>query len=625
MPVNARYVVAKAFPVKIEDMSFWLNAGLATVAVAILWWLPNLGVKPAAVNELTLVALYAATVIGLNTVFGFAGQITLGPALVFAVGAYTTAILSVHLRWNLWLDVVIGVVVAGIVGAIIAAPALRVGGFYLAMVTALAAQAIPTWAELTPKLSGSDVGLSVNPFSLGKKYFHLNADYRLSIVVLALCGLVASNIARSAWGRWFRALQTSEAATSAVGVSVYRAKTVSFVLSALIGGLAGGVYAGTEGVVGATQFSFDFSIVLFSALVLGGVGSLWGPVIGVAIYVLVPYYFLPMNWGPQSQAIYGGILILVMLAVPKGLASIPRQLSSSLRIRLGNGETERREHARPLKSTTEGAMSVLCERARQLAPGEVVLEARDISHHYGGVAALNSVSISVKAGEVIALIGPNGSGKTTLLNALSGFIGRGRGMIRCRGKEIQSWTPHRRALLGIARTFQRPVIFSNLGALDNIRTGLTERRPAVWSSVVRSPRHRRFEARSRIRAQQIMRVLGLGDEEAASAALSSDLATHKILDIARALALDPIVLMLDEPAAGLAADQVAVIESVISEVRNAGVGVLVIDHDVGFVSRVADTVVALDRGRVIAAGAPDDVRGDPAVVAAYFGDMALEP
>ena len=315
-----------------------------------LRWNPHLGMLLALValfllplfsfmnaNNISLVSLclvYLMAVIGLNAVFGFAGQVTLGPAAVFAVGAYVAAMINVNLGLGFIWSVVIGTACATVSGLVIGLPALRVSGFYLAMVTALAANAIPSIVLLFPAATGGENGIiGVSPLAIGGSE-SAATGLRILAVFAVLTAWLARNLLKGCWGRWFRLVASGDTRAAVVGMSPYRLKLLSFVISATFGGLAGTMFAHLQQVVSPDSFGFQLSIDLFVMIVLGGLGTFWGPVLGVVIYVVLPFYFLPSSGGPWVQVGYGAALILVMILIPGGAAGGFRQLITTALNRL---------------------------------------------------------------------------------------------------------------------------------------------------------------------------------------------------------------------------------------------------------------------------------------------------
>jgi ABC-type branched-subunit amino acid transport system ATPase component/ABC-type branched-subunit amino acid transport system permease subunit len=632
--VNRLWFARPGLPLEIarSQKRYAINFGVALAGLLLLWFLPDYMDLPNSVfRMLTLTMLYTIGIMGLNLVFGYAGQVTLGPAAVYAVGAFVSGVLSAKQGWSPLASVPAGVVAAAVVGVLIGVPALRVGGFYLAMVTAFAAQAVPATANIFKDLTGGQDGLiGIPPFKLGDSPIDIFARYRLAILLMALTALLVAAMARSAWGRWFRCLTVSEVATSALGVSVYRAKVVAFLLSAIFGGLAGAVYAHFQQVISPFEFGFDLSLTLFASLVIGGLGTLWGPVLGTFLFFLGPHYLLPDRWGPAwAQVIYGVVLILVMLVIPDGVAGVV----PALRRYLPFPQAQPHATVQPPKTGTDYGASVaaLPNGARDVMAALLkrperhdgaALQAVGVVKHFGGVRALENASLSVESGRITALIGPNGSGKTTLLNACSGFITPGEGKIFLAGRDVTQLPAYRRAQLGLARTFQQAVVFRHLTGAESVMAGYAEHRPSALSALFSLPSSRRHEREGAARAEAILDGLGAAHLVTKSGEDLS-LAESRILDIARALAARPLVLLLDEPAAGLDLAEVEVLAGIIRAARDAGVGVLLVEHDVAFVISLADTVVVLDQGQVISEGTPEAIRADERVVAAYFG--AVEP
>jgi ABC-type branched-subunit amino acid transport system ATPase component len=277
---------------------------------------------------------------------------------------------------------------------------------------------------------------------------------------------------------------------------------------------------------------------------------------------------------------------------------------------------------RAVASRTRAELPALLGRAANQDRSRPALVAEEVVVRFGGVVAVDGARLEIPPGKVTALIGPNGSGKTTLLNVCSGFQTPDAGRIELGGVDVSKSPPHRRAAAGLARTFQQPIVFSDLSGAENVMAGEMRERPSSVSAALRLPSSLRHERIAATRAEALLSALGV-EHLIDSSASKSSVADSKILDLARALALDPLVLLLDEPAAGLGLDEIAMLEALVRATADAGVAVLLVEHDVAFVGRIADRVVALERGRVIAEGTPAEVRSHPDVLRSYFGDVDL--
>jgi branched-chain amino acid transport system permease protein len=636
-----------------------LHAVLALGAAGILLAGPSLGWNVSTIHLVGSAALYCVTVMGVNVVLGYAGQITLGPAATFGVGAYVGGVLSLKSHWNPFLAIIPAVALALLVGLIIGMPALRVGGFYLAMVTATAASAVPSTVAILHSVTGGGDGMAARQLSIGHHVLSDATTFRIIIVATLLAAAVAANLSRSAWGRWFRCLKVNEAGTSAVGVSVYQAKVIAFAWSAVFGGLAGALFAPFEQAINPGQFGFNASTVFFVALVVGGFGRAWAPILGVALYSIAPEYVLPKSYiGLKQDLIFACLIIVVVVVLPDGLSSaVERVWTAVSRLARGSPQDARAALAldepsvgvsvvaaeppmappvpaeepndgrtpgtrRGVALRTRAELPALLARAANQDRSRPALLADGVVVRFGGVVALDGARLDVPAGQVTALIGPNGSGKTTLLNVCSGFQVPNAGTIELGGIDVSKSPPHQRAAAGLARTFQQPIVFSDLSGAENVMAGEMRDRPSSVSAALRLPSSLRHERTAATRAEALLTTLGV-EHLIDSSASKSSVADSKILDLARALALDPLVLLLDEPAAGLGLDEIAMLEALVRATAEAGVAVLLVEHDVAFVGRIADRVVALERGHVIAEGTPAEVRSHPDVLRSYFGDVDL--
>jgi branched-chain amino acid transport system permease protein len=535
--------------------------------------------------------------IGLNFLTGYAGQVSLGHGALVALGSYTTALLMVDAHWSFWASAAAGMVVATAAGLVMALPALRLSTWYFALVTLTFAQVVTDllveWRGLTRGFSGI-VGIpapAVGAHTLNPVQVYLVVA---ACVVLAFLGI--RNLTLSRYGRGMVAARHNPLAATASGVSLLRIKLFAFAVSAVLAGLAGAFYAVQKTVITPEDFTADFSIFFLLIIVVGGLGRLWGPVVGTLIFFLLPELLGPLqSW---RLLIYGVVLLVLMVFAPHGIAGMPawqRRRSRAAASPYADADA----HARPV--------------------ARLALTVRDLHKQFGGVAALQGCGLLAEPGHTHALVGPNGSGKTTTLNVISGFIRADKGSVLIGDTDVSGRAPHEIARLGVGRTFQTPKLLNDMSVLDNVRLGgfVSERATAV-EIALGLPRGRRDLHASSSAAMKLLRFVGLGER---AHDLAGDLphGQQRLVEIARAMAGHPSLLLLDEPAAGLSMDELDRLGALIEAIVALGTTVLIVEHHLELIARISRSVTVLDRGRVLAAGTPDEVFSHPEVARAYMG------
>jgi branched-chain amino acid transport system permease protein len=587
-----------------SDLSRWSLARL-TIAAAVIFLAPAV----AETFLLEKIARFYLIALGLNLLVGYAGQVSLGHAGFYALGAYTSGILSARLGLPLYLTFPLATLVAGAAGALLALPALRVRGPYLAMVTIAFGLVIEIVANRLVWLTGGPDGMSVPRPQLGS-YRLLMVDYWYLIAAVALLGqAIFNNLVGARVGRTLLALRGSEVAAETVGVNVYRWKVLAFAISAAYAGLAGAFFTHrpATGFLNTTSFQFDDSILFLVIVILGGAGTRYGPLVGASVMAV-----LQEALATQAELrliVYGAVLLLALIAAPEGLVGTIARLPAVARWR------------RPprLPAVVPGWSGVTHP---PIQPDQPILVTRGLTKDFGGLRAVNGVDLQIMPGKIHALIGPNGAGKSTMVNLITGIYPPTKGTIVYCGAEVNTLPPHVLAQRGATRTFQNLQLFPDLNVLEHVLVGFHTRLQAGFlHHMLRTRKALVEEQHATARALALLEVVGLR-ERALERATSLPYGDQRRLEIARALAIEPVFLLLDEPAAGVNPTEVHALSTLIERIRDAGVTILVIEHHMELVMGISNHIVVLDFGRKIAEGTPAEVQANEEVIAAYLGTQA---
>jgi len=550
----------------------------------------------------TRAAIYWVLVSGLNLAVGFGGQLAIGYVALLTLGAYTASILvlgNVGPPWPPLAALLASGVVGAVVGVAIGLPALRLRTFYFAMTTLGFATIVTQIALAWQSVTGGGIGVP-GPV-LPKPFDTTPGLYFFCLAVAALCTWMTVNIAQSRFGRSLVAIRDAEVAADATGISKAGLLISVFLFSGAAASIAGGLFATLQSYITPDAFTFDLSVLFFIAILIGGRGSIIGPLLGTIILTVLPEFAAPLvAW---STFLYALLLLVIVLVIPGGIAEF---LDFANRKPLESGRAIIPRPALLSELLTQGGM-----RDPIVLTGVVLA--------FGGVHAIDGLDLEIRPAQVHGLIGPNGSGKTTTLNVISGYYRPGSGRITFGSHDLVQGAPQTRAGLGIARTFQTPRLIGESSVLDNVMIGGTIDGTATFAEALLClPRHRRDEVALRKEAMLALRVVGLE----ALAAVRADRLQHselRFMEIARALMLHPRFLLLDEPAAGLSTDEIQRLGELIRRISRQGTGVLLVEHHADLIFDICDHVTVLNLGKELASGTPGDIRAHKEVVSAYLG------
>jgi branched-chain amino acid transport system permease protein len=634
--------------------------GIGLLLIAALLF-PILHDNDADIDSMANAGAYATLALGLNIVVGMAGLLDLGYAAFFAIGAYGYGILSsfqlappwaefwepfawlhlvaripgdsgdvVHFTLSFWLAMPLcGALAAGF-GMLFGAPTLRLKGDYLAIVTLGFGEIVPivvrNWSDLTNGAAGLN---GIAPATIGSYSFGVDATpyYYVAVALVVLLIFVSLRLQRSRIGRAWMAIREDEIAAGAMGVDLVRLKLLAFAIGASFAGMTGVFYVAKLQTATPEMFGFPVSVMILVMVVLGGMGSVWGVVLGAMILQLLQSWFLQdlsewlhalgravgndwlqrLDLTQGIELIFGIVLVLMMLFRRDGLIPATRKQAAL---------TFEQQHA----VVGRGDLTPI-EGFGETRKSGLALEIKGVTVRYGGLVALNALDLTVPEGGVVAVIGPNGSGKSTLFNVITGLTRADEGTITCRGVDITRLASHDILKHGIARTFQNLRLFGNLNVMDNVLVGQHARlRSGALRSILRLPATRREEAGARERVLSILAIFGnrlLPRLEQPVFGLSY--ANRRRVEIARALASRPHLLLLDEPTAGMNPAETMELAEQIKGLHELGLTILVIEHKLDVVVRLADRVVVLDHGEKLTEGLPDEVRRNEDVLRAYLG------
>ncbi|QCW49616.2 branched-chain amino acid ABC transporter ATP-binding protein/permease [Nocardioides dongxiaopingii] len=619
---------------------------VAALAIAIIVILPGRNGEGTSISTMQLVASMAAmtvAAVGLNLLVGYTKLVSLGQGGFYAIGAYGSAYLALDKGWHPVLAILGALALCGLVGAVTAMASMRLRGPQFSVITlvmAVLVERILNEGNAFGRLAGypnfaqhgttvtepiTFLGITFTPPMIAGEVATVMVPI---VVVTALVVILSRNIARSPWGASLSAIGESEMLASHLGVHVFRRKVAVFVLASVLGGLGGVMATQAFSHLQPETFDIFLTITIVLAVVFGGSGTVLGPVVGAVAIVWLEQSDILVeasqwqqdtisdSWFLSTSGLVGVLFLLTLFLMPRGIVGTAGAVVAA---RLHRRDAAEADGAGGLDEAgdepAEDLSPVVHERP---APGSL-LTLTDMGKRFGGLQAVAELDLSVDRGQIHAIIGPNGAGKSTLANLVTGVYKPSSGQVTFAGNDLTGQAPHSVSRAGIARTFQTPQLFHDATVRDNVLAGFADTgRTPLWAAALKPPSRYRRDAEMRVESDRLLALVGLEDVPDVRAS-ELPYGKQRALEIARALAGGPELIVLDEPAAGLLATETSGLGDLLMSLRDQGYALVVVEHHMDLVSRIADQVTCMDQGRLLARGTPQEVLSDERVIAAYLG------
>lgn len=558
---------------------------------------------------ISLIFIYMILAIGYNISAGFSGITSFAFAAHYGVGAYVSAVAITRYNMPFLIGLLAGALASGLVGLVVSLPASKVKHHYLALISIglleIVQQILNEWQWFTGGAGGMYIP-SWNIFNIMLNNFQ---KYYFILIIMLFCVALQRNLRKSRWGRDLIAIKNNEIAAAGVGINFSKYRIAGYFLSSMLAGLAGSVYASFSGYLSPDTFNFEFTVFILLMAVLGGEGTLSGPIIGAVIATFVPMLF---NATPDlKQIVFGALLVVLPQVMPAGISGTIKKYFK---------EIDNNKYI--VDQTEQNEFDIESNVMKNHSEMEDILVVKGLTKRFGGVTAVDGLDMTIKRGTVHSLIGPNGAGKSTTVNMITGIDKPSEGSITFNGKEITGDKIFNLTRKGLSRTYQHVRLFKNLSVVENVAIGgRLFYTYSIVDSIFRTRKMKKEERKSFHEAMEYLKIINLYDK-ANYDPESLSAGQQKLLELARALYMKPDLLVLDEPCAGLSETETLEFSKIIHKIRNAGISILLIEHHMDLVMEISDYITVIDYGKKIAEGDPASVTINPVVKTAYLGEGA---